>query len=103
MIEAAKQGRLDQMPFFSALLTTRAPPTTVRRPSDDRPPAVRQPSTVGALHFELISNASIRRLYLSQGNRKQTTHPRTNNALNATAIEPRNQDQTSQPRSNTPA
>ena len=27
--------------FFSAPLTTRAPPTTVRRPSDDRPPAPR--------------------------------------------------------------
>ena len=46
LIEAAKRGRLDQMIFFSAPLTTRAPPTTVRRPSDDRPPAVRQPSTV---------------------------------------------------------
>ena len=34
------------MIFFSAPLTTRVPPTTVRRPSDDRPPAVRQPSTV---------------------------------------------------------
>ena len=32
--------------FFSAPLTTHAPPTTVRRPSDDRPPAIRQPSTV---------------------------------------------------------
>ena len=46
LIEAAKRGRLDQMIFFSAPLTTHAPPTTVRRPSDDRPPAVRQPSTV---------------------------------------------------------
>ena len=34
------------MMFFSAPLTTRAPLTTVRQPSDDRPPAVRQPSTV---------------------------------------------------------
>ena len=34
LIEAAKRGRLDQMIFFSAPLTTRAPPTTVRRPSD---------------------------------------------------------------------
>ena len=33
LIEAAKRGRLDQMIFFSAPLTTRAPPTTVRRPS----------------------------------------------------------------------
>ena len=32
LIEAAKRGRLDQMIFFSAPLTTRAPPTTVRRP-----------------------------------------------------------------------
>ena len=46
LIEAAKRGRLDQMIFFSAPLTTRAPPTTVRRPSHDRPLAVRQPSTV---------------------------------------------------------
>ena len=46
LIEAAKRGRLDQMIFFSALLTTRAPPTTVRWPSNDCPPAVRQPSTV---------------------------------------------------------
>ena len=30
LIEAAKRGRLDQMIFFSAPLTTRAPPTTVR-------------------------------------------------------------------------
>ena len=29
LIEAAKQGHLDQMIFFSAPLTTRAPPTTV--------------------------------------------------------------------------
>ena len=35
LIEAAKRGRLDQMFFFSAPLTTRAPPTTVR--PDDRP------------------------------------------------------------------
>ena len=46
LIEAAKRGRLDQMIFFSAPLSTRAPPTTVQRASDDRPPAVRQPSTV---------------------------------------------------------
>ena len=31
---------------FFRPLTTRTPPTTIRRPSDDRPPAVRQPSTV---------------------------------------------------------
>ena len=37
LIEAAKRGRLDQMIFFSAPLTTRAPPTTVR--PDDRPNA----------------------------------------------------------------
>ena len=37
LIEAAKRGRLDQMIFFSAPLTTRAPPTTVHRPSDNRP------------------------------------------------------------------
>ena len=30
LIEAAKRGRLDQMPFFSSPLTTRAPQTTVR-------------------------------------------------------------------------
>jgi hypothetical protein len=30
LIEAAKRGRLDQMIFSSAPLTTRAPPTTVR-------------------------------------------------------------------------
>ena len=30
LIEAAKRGRLDQMLFFSAPLTTRAPSTTVR-------------------------------------------------------------------------
>ena len=36
LIEAAKLGRLDQMLFFPAPLTTRAPPTTVRRP-DARP------------------------------------------------------------------
>ena len=30
LIEAAKRGRLDQMIFFSAPLTTRAPPTNVR-------------------------------------------------------------------------
>ena len=30
LIEAAKRGSLDQMIFFSAPLTTRAPPTTVR-------------------------------------------------------------------------
>ena len=30
LIEAAKRGRLDQMLFFSAPLTTRAPPTTVQ-------------------------------------------------------------------------
>ena len=29
LIEAAKRGRLDQMIFFSAPLTTRAPPTIV--------------------------------------------------------------------------
>ena len=46
LIEAAKRGRLDQMISFSAPLTTRGPPTTVRWPSDDRPPAVRQPSMV---------------------------------------------------------
>ena len=38
LIEAAKRGRLDQMIFFSAPLTTRAPPTTVpttvRRPAE---------------------------------------------------------------------
>ena len=43
LIEAAKRGRLDQM-LFSAPLTTRMLPTTVRRLSDDRPPAVRWPS-----------------------------------------------------------
>ena len=37
LIEAAKRGRLDQMIFFSAPLTIRAPPTTVRRPSDNHP------------------------------------------------------------------
>ena len=37
LIEAAKRGRLDQMLFFSVPLTTRAPPTSVRRPSDNRP------------------------------------------------------------------
>ena len=49
LIEAAKRGRLDQMLFFSAPLTTRAPPTTVW--PDDRPgvrpakgPAGRPPS-----------------------------------------------------------
>ena len=40
LIEAAKRGRLDQMIFFSAPLTTRAPPTTVWPPrsnaADDR-------------------------------------------------------------------
>ena len=30
LIEAAKRGRLDQIIFFSAPLTTRAPPTTVQ-------------------------------------------------------------------------
>ena len=30
LIEAAKRGRLDQMIFFSAPLTTQAPPTTVQ-------------------------------------------------------------------------
>ena len=41
LIEAAKRGRLDQMIFFSAPLTTRAPPTTVR---PDVCPDVRRPS-----------------------------------------------------------
>ena len=39
LIEAAKRGRLDQMIFFSAPLTTRAPPTTVQ--PDGRPASVR--------------------------------------------------------------
>ena len=47
LIEAAKRGRLDQMIFFSAPLTTRAPPTTVRRPSDD-------PQTLTKNHFTSI-------------------------------------------------
>ena len=38
LIEAAKRGRLDQMIFFSAPLTTRAPPgRSARRPAERRP------------------------------------------------------------------
>ena len=45
LIEAAKRGRLDQMIFFSAPLTTRAPPgRPAGRPSDDRPSAVWRPA-----------------------------------------------------------
>ena len=46
LIEAAKRGRLDQMIFCSAPLTTRAPPgRPAGRPSDDRPTTVRGLST----------------------------------------------------------
>ena len=46
LIEAAKRGRLDQMLFFSAPLTTRAPSTTVRRPSAGRPTTIRRLNTM---------------------------------------------------------
>ena len=51
LIEAAKRGRLDQMIFFSAPLTTRVPPTTVR--PDVRPnarPNVRPNARPNARH-----------------------------------------------------
>ena len=55
LIEAAKRGRLDQMLFFSAPLTTRAPsagrPTTVHQPSDNRP---RYQWSYGTFFFCLI-------------------------------------------------
>ena len=66
LIEAAKRGRLDQMIFFPAPLTTRAPrrrpsagrPTTVHWPAHNRP---RYQRLYGTFFFCLIPWRSLRR------------------------------------------